>query len=149
MLHITSVEQNGALTSDGRFVSWQSLKDAAAPRKPSDRLSAADAAQDDAIRAAYVSLLAQAQALAEQAGLCVEVRRDSTNVWWVVSVFTVCGEFPVDYRRQADEGGTHCNEMLASCEASDICERLGSKVQQRKFDISAKEKARRAQATLQ
>lgn len=113
------------------FISWHDL----------DRAARQD---DRELATIYGDIRTEAHRRAADGPVRVEVRQDATHVWWVCCVSALYGGGSANYTRLADEGGTHPNCMLASSEAIDICERLGSRVHSRVgIDADAKSKIAR------
>jgi hypothetical protein len=118
-----------AINGQTQTITWERLR------------AAAEQADADL---AYVRLLSDATNMAADGPVIVTVRRDNTNVWWVVSVTAEAGGGRANWHRLADEGGTHPNQMLAGCEADDICHRLGKRVVARVGFDGTREKAQAA-----
>lgn len=109
-----------AVNGQNKVLGWDALRRAA---------SAENA--DAGLRKVYAGVLAEAEAMAADGPLTVEVRQDSTDVWWVVSVRSYHGGGYPNWKRKDDEGGTHPHRSGAAFEAREICKRLGGRVTQR------------------
>lgn len=96
-----------------------------------DTLRAASRQDDAKLSGFYGRLLRTAEAMAADGPVVVSVHKNETNVWWVVTVTAVHGLGVANWRRLADEGGTHAGWRTAIGEAKDICERLGARVIER------------------
>lgn len=96
-----------------------------------DTLLAASRQDDTKLSVFYGRLLRTAEAMAADGPVVVSVHRNETNVWWVVTVTAAHGCGAANWRRHADEGGTHGSWRTAISEAEDICERLGARVIER------------------
>jgi hypothetical protein len=120
-LVVVRVDEGGvtvAVNGENRRVAW-------------DDLRAAAGQADRELAAAYKGVLREAEGVASRGPVEVGAHRDSTNVWWVVTVRAALGGGPADWHRHADEGGTHARHSAAAFEAEGICRRLGKRVRSR------------------